>query len=62
MDTTKLSKKYQIVVPKEVRKKMGLHVGESVAIYSVDKEKAVLMKQPKSHVDELACPLVGHSP
>ncbi|MDP2641276.1 MAG: AbrB/MazE/SpoVT family DNA-binding domain-containing protein [Candidatus Yanofskybacteria bacterium] len=53
MDKAKLSKKYQIVVPKEVRKKMGLRVGESVSVYSVDKERAMLVKHPKSYADAL---------
>jgi len=53
MDTTKLSKKYQIVVPKKIRQAMGLKEGDRVAVYPLGK-KAVLMKQPKSHVDELA--------
>lgn len=54
METAKLSQKYQIVVPKRVRQEMGLRVGESVGIYSLDKQKAILVKRPKSHVDALA--------
>jgi len=53
MDTTKLSRKYQIVVPKKIRKEMGLRVGERVGVYSLDKERAILIKKPKSHVEAL---------
>lgn len=44
MPTTTLSRKYQIVVPKEVRRSMGLRVGEEVALYPVSSERAVLVK------------------
>ena len=50
MDTAKLSKKYQIVIPREVREQMGLRIGESVAVYSVDKQRAVLVKHPSNYV------------
>lgn len=53
MATSKLSKKYQIVIPRDVRKKLKLHVGEHVALYSLDEERAVLLKHPKSSVDAL---------
>lgn len=54
MEVAKLSQKYQIVVPKKVRQEMGLRVGESVGVYSLDKQRAILIKKPKSHVDALA--------
>ena len=54
MEVAKLSQKYQIVVPKKIRKEMGLRVGERVGVYSLDKERAILIKKPKSHVDALA--------
>lgn len=41
-----LSKKYQIVVPKDVRKRMGLRAGEEVSLHAIDGEKAMLMKHP----------------
>lgn len=53
MNTTKLSKKYQIVVPREVREKMGLRVGESVGVYSVDEDRAVLVKHPMHYVQTM---------
>jgi len=53
MDTAKLSRKYQIVVPKEVRKKMNLRVGERVAVYGVDENRAMLVRRPKSYTDAL---------
>ena len=53
MEVAKLSKKYQIVVPKEVRKKMNLHVGERVAVYSVAENRAMLVRRPKSYADAL---------
>ena len=53
METAKLSQKYQIVVPKEVRKKMNLRVGERVSVYSVDENRAMLVRRPKSYADAL---------
>ena len=53
MDTAKLSKKYQIVVPKAVREKMRLHAGANIHIYSVDEDRALLVKQPKDYVAAL---------
>jgi AbrB family looped-hinge helix DNA binding protein len=53
MEVAKLSRKYQIVVPKEVRKKMNLRVGERVAVYGVDENRAMLVRRPKSYADAL---------
>ncbi len=53
MAQAKLSKKYQIVIPKEVRKKMGLGAGAQVAIYPVDEHHAVIAKSPTSYADAL---------
>ncbi len=53
METTKLSKKYQIVVPKEIRQGMGLRVGERVAVYSLDRQRAVLVKYPANYVQAM---------
>ncbi len=53
MEAAKLSRKYQIVVPKEVRKKMNLRVGERVAVYGVDENRAMLVRRPKSYADAL---------
>ena len=53
METAKLSRKYQVVVPKEVRKKMNLRVGERVSVYSVDENRAMLVRRPKSYADAL---------
>lgn len=53
METAKLSQKYQIVVPRHVRKKMKLHAGSRLGIYPVDGEKAILLKYPKNYVDAM---------
>lgn len=53
MDTAKLSKKYQIVVPKAVREKMRLHMGSSVRVYPIDEDRALLVKHPKDYVAAL---------
>lgn len=53
MNTAKLSKKYQIVVPREVRKQMNLRQGARVALYPLDDERAILMKYPSNHVGAL---------
>ena len=53
MQSTKLSKKYQIVVPKEVRQKMKLQAGAQVTIYPLDAQRAVLVKYPQDYVSAL---------
>lgn len=53
MNKTKLSRKYQVVIPKAVREQMRLRVGESVAVYGVDEHRAVLVKRPKDYVAAL---------
>ena len=53
MAKAKLSKKYQIVIPKEVRKKMRLEAGAQVAIYPLDETRAMLIKHPQNSVKAL---------
>ena len=53
METAKLSQKYQIVIPQEVRKKMKLQVGSRIAVYSIDNQRAVLLKSPENYVGAL---------
>lgn len=53
MTNIKLSSKNQVVIPKEVRKKLGLKAGATIAIYPIDEQRAVLVKRPKSYADAL---------
>lgn len=53
MAKARLSKKYQIVIPKEVRKKMGLEAGSQVAVYPIDERRAMLVKRPEDYVKAL---------
>ena len=53
MAQVKLSRKYQIVVPKEIRKKMNLESGENIAIYSIDAKRAIIVKQSNNPVAAL---------
>lgn len=53
MNTTKLSSKYQIVVPKAVRLKMKLKAGMNVTMYSLDSERAIILKKPQDYVQAL---------
>lgn len=53
MSKAKLSKKYQIVIPKEVREKMHLSAGVQVAVYPVDENRAMIVKRPKDYVKSL---------
>ena len=53
MDSTKLSKKYQIVVPTAVRKRLKLEAGTELAIYPLDDSHAILTKRPKRYADAL---------
>lgn len=52
--TTKLSEKYQIVVPKTIRQQMHLEVGMSVTLQPLDENRAILVKQPKDYVAALS--------
>lgn len=53
MAIAKLSKKYQIVVPKEIRRAMKLGAGTAVTLYSLDERRAMLVKHPKDYVQAL---------
>jgi len=48
--TVKLSSRYQVVIPKEVRKRLGLHGGDQLAV-EVDGEKVVLRPRPKNYTN-----------
>lgn len=50
---TTLSKKYQVVVPKDVRTRMRLKIGEQVALYPLDEERALLVRQSRDPVKAL---------
>lgn len=47
--SVKLSKKGQIVIPLEIREKMGIKVGEKVVIF--EKENEVLLLTPKKYAE-----------
>lgn len=53
MTSTKLSSKYQIVVPKEVRAKLKLKAGMMVGVYALDADRAVITKRPVDPVAAL---------
>lgn len=53
MTKIKLSRKYQIVIPKEVRNKLRLQAGAIIAMYPLDEQRAVIYKHPKSYADAL---------
>ncbi len=54
MPVTTLSTKYQVVIPKAVRKGMGLRAGEEVSVHMVDKDKAVLVRSHTNPVSALS--------
>lgn len=52
MQQVTVGTKYQIVIPKEVRKKvLGLKPGTKVGIYATDKSSIRIDAQPKSWID-----------
>lgn len=53
MNTSKLSSKYQIVVPKEVREKLNLKSGSKINVYSIDENHAILTTQSVDYVKSL---------
>jgi len=46
MQTVQVSSKYQIVIPKDVRKKLGIARGDQLVV-SVEKGKVVLKPKPR---------------
>lgn len=54
MAVTTLSQKYQVVIPKEVRKKMHLAIGSKIVISSINEDTAIIYKEPEDPVDALA--------
>ena len=50
MKTVKLSKKYQIAIPKSIRNKIGLSVGD-ILIIDVSKDKINLIPKPKNYTE-----------
>lgn len=53
MSESKLSEKYQIVVPTNVRKALGLKAGMYVGVTPLDEYRALLTRKPLSVVDAL---------
>lgn len=48
--TAKLSSKYQIVIPKKIRKKLNLNSGDEL-IMKVEDDKIVMRPKPKSYTE-----------
>ena len=46
----KLSSKYQVVIPREARKKLGLRAGDQLAV-EVEGEKLILRPRPKNYTN-----------
>jgi len=46
----KLSSKHQVVIPKKVRKRLGLHAGDQLVV-EVEGEKVVLHPRPKNYTN-----------
>lgn len=53
MTSAKVSQKYQIVIPRVVRRQMGIHTGAKVSIYPIDQERALLVKEPTDRIAAL---------
>ncbi len=49
---TKVSKKFQIVIPKKVRDSIGISEGDEVSI-DVDNDRIVIKVKPKSYTKKL---------
>jgi len=52
MKIVKLSSKHQIVIPKEIRKRLSLEAGGELAV-EVEEEKVVLRPRPKNYTDHM---------
>ncbi len=46
----KLSSRHQVVIPKEARKRLGLHAGDQLVV-EVEGEKVVLHPRPKNYTN-----------
>ena len=46
----KLSSRHQVVIPKKVRKELGLHAGDQLVV-EVEGEKVVLHPRPKNYTN-----------
>lgn len=53
MSSPIISSKYQIVIPREVRRAMRLTAGARLWIQSIDADRAVLVKEPADHVKSM---------
>jgi AbrB family looped-hinge helix DNA binding protein len=52
MVEVKVSKKFQVVIPKEVRKNVSLSAGDQL-IVKVEEGKIVMMLKPKSYTEHM---------
>lgn len=50
MAMVKLSSKHQVVIPKKVRKKLGLHAGDQLVV-EVEGEKVLLHPRPRNYTN-----------
>ncbi len=46
----KLSSRHQVVIPKEARKRLGLHAGDQLVV-EVEGEKVILHPRPKNYTN-----------
>ncbi|MBI4268242.1 AbrB/MazE/SpoVT family DNA-binding domain-containing protein [Candidatus Uhrbacteria bacterium] len=53
MSTSRLSKKYQIVIPSDVRKSLKLNAGTVITVHPIDDRRALLVKHKKSLTDSI---------
>ena len=53
MSVSKLSSKYQIVIPKAMRTSLGLRQGMKVRLYQVDDDRVMLVRESADAVSAL---------
>lgn len=49
--TSRVSGKYQVVIPQAIRVRIGLKRGDEVMISAPDEDRVIIQKRPKSIVD-----------
>jgi len=52
MNVAKLTRKYQITIPADIRRRLGIHQGDSVVI-DIEGDKAVLRPVHGGHVERM---------
>ena len=57
----KVFNKGQVVIPGDIRKAIGIHIGEMLNVEFNEKKKCIELKKPVYHAEKLAGSLSGYA-